>query len=123
MFRTDNYRELLKYILVIEKQLLKNLSKYIKNQTNHRWTLGQLKDLEISKYKRDSNNNFIILFLLIVVLFGFRNIKSVKDIKIKTALQMEIYYVREYTLTGFVDYYLRIYIWSVFSITYIKCLL
>jgi hypothetical protein len=85
--------------------------------------LGQLKDLEISKYKRDSNTNFIILFLLIVVLFGFRNIKSVKNIKIKTALQMEIYYVREYTPTGLVDYYLRIYIWSVFSITYIQCLL
>jgi uncharacterized membrane protein YukC len=63
--------------------------------------LGQLKDFEISKYKRDSNNNFIILFLLIVVLFGFRNIKSVKNIKIKTALQMEIYYVREYTPTKF----------------------
>jgi hypothetical protein len=72
--------------------------------------LGQLKDFEISKYKRDSNNNFIILFLLIVVLFGFRNIKSVKNIKIKTALQMEIYYVREYNPTGLVDYYLRIYI-------------
>jgi hypothetical protein len=71
--------------------------------------LGQLKDLEISKYKRDSNNNFIILFLLIVVLFGFRNIKGVKNIK-KTALQMKIYYVREYTPTGLVDYYLRIYI-------------
>ena len=53
-----------------------------------------MKDLEISKYKRDSNTNFIILFLLIVVLFGFRNIKSVKNIKIKikTAWQMEIYY-------------------------------
>jgi hypothetical protein len=52
----------------------------------------------------------MFLFLLIVVLFGFRNIKSVKNIKIKTALQMEIYYVREYTPTGLVDYYLRIYI-------------
>ena len=41
-----------------------------------------LKDLEISKYKRVSKGRWpikiCILFLLIVVLFGFLNIKSVK---------------------------------------------
>ena len=58
--------------------------------------MGHLKDLEISKYKRffsvetlkylNINENrkdvdrykFVVLFLLIVVLFGFLNIKSVK---------------------------------------------
>ena len=41
--------------------------------------MGHLKNLEISKYKRESNGRWPIkichLFLLIVVLFGFINIK------------------------------------------------
>jgi len=41
--------------------------------------LGQLKDIELSKYKRESKGRMpkkiICLFLLIVVLFGFLNIK------------------------------------------------
>jgi len=44
--------------------------------------LGHLKDLELSKYKRESKGRIptknIVLFLLIVVLFGFLNIKNVK---------------------------------------------
>jgi hypothetical protein len=41
---------------------------------------GQLKNLEISKYKRESKGRIgiFVLFLLIVVLFVFLNIKSVK---------------------------------------------
>jgi predicted nucleic acid-binding Zn ribbon protein len=46
--------------------------------------LGHLKDLEISKYERESKGRmaiqFIVLFLLIVVVFGFLNIKSVQNI-------------------------------------------
>jgi len=45
--------------------------------------LGYLKDLEISKYKRESKGRtmaikFIVLFVLIVVVFGFLNMKSVR---------------------------------------------
>ena len=65
--------------------------------------MGLLKDLEVSKYKRESKGRmaikFSILFLLIVVVFGFLNIKSVNIYIMKTPLQMEMYYVREYTPT------------------------
>jgi len=44
--------------------------------------MGHLKDLEISKYKQGWKGRMlikiIVLFLLIVVLFGFLKIKSVK---------------------------------------------
>ena len=63
--------------------------------------MGQLKDLEISKYKRESKVCMPIeiyhFIFLIVVLFGFVNIKSVNKILKKTLLQMKMYYVREYT--------------------------
>jgi hypothetical protein len=53
--------------------------------------LGHLKDLEISKYKREYRKDvdrykFVVLFLLIVVLFGFLNIKSVKTYIFSTTL-------------------------------------
>jgi hypothetical protein len=63
--------------------------------------MGQLKDLEISKYKRESKVCMPIkiyyFIFLIVVLFGCVKIKSVKKIIKKTLLQMKMYYVREYT--------------------------
>jgi hypothetical protein len=51
---------------------------------------GQLKNLEISKYKRESKGRIgiFVLFLLIVVLF--QTLKSVKILK-KACLQVEIF--------------------------------
>jgi hypothetical protein len=74
-------RELLN-ILSQYKNQLTNRPHVISNQTNHLGeNLGHLKDLEISKYKREWKGcmaiKFIVLFLLIVVVFGFLNIKCV----------------------------------------------
>jgi len=58
--------------------------------------MGHLKDLEISKYKRESKGRMpikiIVLFLLIVVLFGFLNIKSVKIYNENTISLFDIAY-------------------------------
>jgi len=44
--------------------------------------LGHLKDLDLSKYKREWKGpmaiKFIVSFLLIVVVFDFLNIKNIK---------------------------------------------
>ena len=61
-----------------------------------------MKDLETSKYKRESKGRVPIkkysFIFVYCVLFGFLNI-IVKKKKMKTLLQMEMYYVRECTPT------------------------
>ena len=63
--------------------------------------LGHLKDLEISKYKRESKAQMPIIFCCLIIvncgLFSFLNIEKVKIYIMKTLLQMEMYYVREYS--------------------------
>jgi hypothetical protein len=52
-----------------------NRPQVIINQTDHRWRLGTLeRPWNINENRKD----IIVLFLLIVVLFGFLNIKSVQ---------------------------------------------
>jgi hypothetical protein len=75
MFRTDEY--------AIQKQLM-NQPQVITNQTDHIGEhLGHLKDLEISKYKRESKVWMSIKFYYLIFvncgLFSFLNIgKNIK---------------------------------------------
>ena len=91
--------ELLKCILAIQKQLT-NQPQVITNQTDHRWTFGtlwktlkylnindsfHLKDLIISKYKRESKGRWPIkICRFIFVNCCLKSIKSVKIYAIRT---------------------------------------
>jgi hypothetical protein len=80
-YRSTSLRcELLKCILAIEKQLT-NRPQVITNQSEH---LGQLKDLEISKYKRESKAR--VLYILINSFF-----KQIVDIFFNNAYYQESY--------------------------------
>jgi hypothetical protein len=117
------------------KKQLTNRPQVITNQTDHRWvdiwdTWKTFKYLNINENRKDVDRyNFVDFFLLIVVLFGSLNIKSVKIYNQKLFVDRNVLCKRihpnlqilnnnQHDPYGSRWLFLRIYSWSVFFIAY-----